>query len=481
MINKVDKFDENQKWSIRIVMRGFVFFLILCLALALFSHTFRFKFDDGILQVDQFYELQNNVVDVLVLGSSHAYAGISPAELFSEFGIASYNLGASSQPLWNTFHYLEEALKTQSPEVVVLDAYNVNITFEYSDPSRIIKNNFGLGLSRNKWESLSASAPTGEFADYFFQFYQYHSRYTDINAADFQSKEYYADFKGFAQHLTTVPFERPDISEVVGMEQLTEKTETYYKKIMELCKDEGIPLEIVVSPYAVTEIEQKRYNAAADIAEMNGIPFTNYNVKYEELGLDFSSDMADAGHLNYMGIEKYTKHLGGYLEGKYSLPDRRGDQRWASWDENAIKIRAQIADFELAQIVDRASYFEILASNPDFLIAGFVVGEIPEDAKPELARVLDGIGYPEAAVEIGSRWVLDIGQSPVFVTGAPALYHQLGSHMVDFSKPDGIMVDRSMMAVPESEVNIIVYDRITDCIVDSIGLDADDGFALRRI
>ena len=85
--------------------------------------TFSFKYGDGILGLKKFYMLDEDSVDVLILGSSHAFENINTGFLFDSYGIASYVLSGSVQPYWNTYYYLTEALKTQQPKVIILDAY----------------------------------------------------------------------------------------------------------------------------------------------------------------------------------------------------------------------------------------------------------------------------------------------------------------------------------------------------------------------
>lgn len=56
---------------------------------------------------------------------------------------------------------------------------------------------------------------------------------------------------------------------------------------------------------------------------------------YDELGLNPETDMAEASHLNYRGTEKLSRYLAGWLASNYDLADHRGDEAYASWDENA--------------------------------------------------------------------------------------------------------------------------------------------------
>ena len=48
--------------------------MILCLVLWYANHVLSIKDDDGIYSMKKFYELDKNTVDVLVVGSSHAYS-----------------------------------------------------------------------------------------------------------------------------------------------------------------------------------------------------------------------------------------------------------------------------------------------------------------------------------------------------------------------------------------------------------------------
>ena len=61
------------------------------------------------------------------------------------------------QPMWNTYYYFKEALKYQTPQLVVLDVYRLVEAFPYSKESKIVKNTYGMKLSRNKYESIKES------------------------------------------------------------------------------------------------------------------------------------------------------------------------------------------------------------------------------------------------------------------------------------------------------------------------------------
>ena len=67
-----------------------------------------------------FYNEEEHTIDVLICSTSHISKSILPMELYEDYGITSYNLSTSTQPIEATYYILAEALKTQSPEVFIM-------------------------------------------------------------------------------------------------------------------------------------------------------------------------------------------------------------------------------------------------------------------------------------------------------------------------------------------------------------------------
>ena len=66
-----------------------------------------------------------------------------------------------------------------------------------------------------------------------------------------------------------------------------------------------------------------------------GVTYIDFNKMYDELSLDFTTDMAEKVHLNFSGTKKLTEYLGNYIVNNYDIPDRRGDAKYSSWDVDA--------------------------------------------------------------------------------------------------------------------------------------------------
>ena len=82
---------RREKWKRRCSDRRIL--LILLMVLAGINRVFKMKYGDGIYSLTKFYEQKKDSVDVLVLGSSHAFENINTGTLWDEYGMASYVLG----------------------------------------------------------------------------------------------------------------------------------------------------------------------------------------------------------------------------------------------------------------------------------------------------------------------------------------------------------------------------------------------------
>lgn len=279
-------------------------------------------------------------MDVLFLGSSHVHCNVNTMLLWEEYGMAAYLCTSAEQPLWNTYHYLVEALKTQSPELVVLDMYCPSRFYEDYQEGWLDENLTGMRLSPNKLEAVKASTTEGQ-TDFFLGFPRYHSRYDQLTEADFRNffwnRREQARWKGYTPLNSHAELTEPDLSYVTQERAMTEKSQYYFDKIVELTKEKGIALALVSAPYLPEEEDQAVYNYVERLAKEKGLLFLNYNTTelYREAGIVFAEDFADHTHLNEGGSDKYTRHLGKWLRDHYRVSDRRGQKGYESWEDQS--------------------------------------------------------------------------------------------------------------------------------------------------
>lgn len=449
------------------------FLLLLALTLGRVDAVLSIKEIDGLYSMKTFYRQEKGTVDVLVLGSSHAYVNIDPGTLWEEYGTAAYDLGGGIQPFWNTYYFLKEALKTQTPRLIVLEAYTTAFTGEYGDNGRAASNTFGMKWSRDKLEAIRLSAPPDRQSSFILDYTQYHNRWRYLSREDFMEykgdRARYACWKGSFVSGGTGDLAWPEDARTEERAPMAEKTETWYRKTIELAQASGVPLLIVVNPYpAVTAEEQAVYNTASDIASEYGVPFVNFNRDFGGLDLDPAADFYDGHHMNVWGSRKFTKQLGQYLTEHYDLPDRRGDPAYQSWEENAQYIEAYARDGKLARGVS-AEEAAALLLDPDYTCAVSVSG----NGGAAYGPLLEALGIP--AGEAG-MWLVSAGE--VLWSSGPGggtEYFELDGHDLKLTAgPEGnaMVYDRENIQPAADSVSVFVYDAVTQAQAAYLAFDA---------
>ena len=320
-----------------------VLIFVCCFLLLFFcvvNPILKFKYIDGIEPWTEFYKMEEDSIDVLLFGSSHMYATVNPAILWEDAGIPSFLIGGSGKPMWNIYYDIKESLKYQSPELIIIEPYSTLFDWEYVQYSGIIKNTFGLKFSRNKIDSIKASAQEEYWQDLILGFPAYHGRYGELNKNDFSNftgKDgvYMNGYISSANYTKQVPV---DVSGINEKNELPEKHLEYLIKTIDLLNENDIELMIIVSPYITSANDQASYNMIEKIALENNIKFVNYNLLYDELDLDFNFDMMEKEHLTYTGGAKVSHNIANILKNEYALENKKDFNDYEKWNEWAQEV-----------------------------------------------------------------------------------------------------------------------------------------------
>lgn len=297
-------------------------------------------------RVRTFYELPKDSVDVLVVGSSHIMCGINPVIFWEEEGICAYNLATRAQTLPFSYLYLKEALKTQSPRYVIMDAYSVMDEKEqYGLINNVDHLNMNMGslpFSLEKALLIEENIPFRERIYYYFPFLRFHSRWKRALEVQPDNPDIFLGFCcGEDEATGPVSFEEPQISDGRERMPLEEVDIKYLEKIADLCRQEGIRLIFIKTPVNASLEQQGRFYKLGDILEGEEIPFVNYMDIYKETGFSYKEDFRDGTHLNSCGAEKITRHFLRFLK-EYdlmqtggSLKNKREDEGLSFWQQES--------------------------------------------------------------------------------------------------------------------------------------------------
>ncbi len=290
---------------------------------------------DDVWSVDStygsFYEEPENSMDVLFLGSSFGACAFSPTVLEEEFGIRSHNLCCEQQSIFTSYYWLQEALRFQSPKVVIMDPMLLFLWDEES-PLNSSEPFTRAAFDAMHWSSIKKTAiddlcerdQTHEQASYYFPLRRYHERWRELDTSDFDLFPAYdpKGLRGYVQldseseNTDYVPFYPKDVdhhTETVPLMQ------NYLDRIVALCKERGIHLCLLTSP--TTAMNNTTSRTIADYAESKGILYFDMNEYrfYKKIGYDFAKDNAEDSHANVSGARKITGFVGELLQIVYGL------------------------------------------------------------------------------------------------------------------------------------------------------------------
>ena len=136
-------------------------------------------------------------LDYLYLGSSYAYCDVDPGTIYAASGLTGYVLAGPEQTLSQTYWYLREALKTQSPSLVVLEASALEFA-RYQNYTQVNVGYMPFGL--NKLGAIFTASEPELRTGLLFDLYFYHSRWKEVTEP-IPSK----DIRQWTESLRTLP------------------------------------------------------------------------------------------------------------------------------------------------------------------------------------------------------------------------------------------------------------------------------------
>ncbi|MCI9265002.1 MAG: hypothetical protein HFF06_10610 [Oscillospiraceae bacterium] len=278
-----------------------------------------------------------NSLDVLFLGSSYAYCDWNPAVMYEASGLTGYVMGGSEQTPGITYWYLREALETQSPSVVVMEA--TSLFFDrYQNYTQINLGYMPWGLNRVR--AILECAEEDRKLGLFWDLYFYHDRWKELGLVDIKK----AIFPPGADHLkghTAVDqvFEGteggPFLSGMRQSEEVYQQNHQDFARIARLCAEKGIDLMVTINPTYSQYTPEVYDRLRADVEANPGVRFFDWSDGFAPAGLDPARHLYDGGHLNQEGAKIFSAWTGEYLRGLGYEPREQTQENRRAWEEAA--------------------------------------------------------------------------------------------------------------------------------------------------
>lgn len=340
--------DLPPKKKAGLIIRDVIFLVLLIGLVRFLSLTFDIKGIENenysaVSTAAGFYDCREDSLDVLFLGSSNAYCAFDPAELQKASGLSSYNLASSQQSMLSSCTWLEEALRSQHPKAVVLDAYY--LFFPMGNEGSVRKALDWMHWSGAKYRAVHALAnydsTTYTAGSFLFPILRYHERWKEMTAGEVFGDTSFAALSQKTSYLGYCP--RDEVMGACGFTPLAadgsvpytsldtengqptspmltgdipEMSTLYFARMASICEKEGIRLILVKTP--ILWWSQKMHDGAAALAREYGVPFYDLNEAsaIDAMNFSYETDAADHLHANRTGAAKITDYIGQILSGE---------------------------------------------------------------------------------------------------------------------------------------------------------------------
>ncbi len=321
-----------------------------------------------------FYAEKNDTIDAVFIGSSPLPACIATPKIYGETGITVYPMSSNMQRPVATKYLVEEALKSQKPELFIFEmrmwaAADEDLLGNMAHTREVTDN---MKYSVNRIRTINAMVDDkDDRINYYFDIFKYHSNWKTLFLWSQLRTAFYCypeDLKGSLIETEVGPCDAPVILPESDKEAIPPEQEEYLNDLLDYLDENNINALFVVTPYAVKDHEQRRFNYMSDIITSRGYNFLDMNRHIDEMDLDFSRDIRDYGtHTNVSGADKVSTYFEQYLIDNYRekgialTTDHRSDKKYQSWDKAYEKWKSgfesglEAIDYNL----DNSIYYEL--------------------------------------------------------------------------------------------------------------------------
>lgn len=328
-----------------------------------------------------FYEEPKNTIETVFVGASTIVNGITPTELYRDYGVCSYNLGTEAQPMLASYYWVLEAerMHKKSLKTVVLDTSMIRRTPNAAAFQKALD---GMKFSSSKVQAVKDySDNLQDEITYLFPVLEYHSRWDSLDITDFLKKDYKVKLStrgyNFDSGSVIDNFSPEEIAvsdyytdESAGESNLDKESLYYLKKLIDFCNQKELKLVLIKTP-AIGVWSMSDHNAIEKIAnqyQLNFIDF-NYEPYIDEMQYNEATDNIDWTHLNYYGARKLTNWMGAYLTSECGNADNRNNTKYRYMQKELKNYETNITQImELKESSDVTGYLQNALKDADNVI-----------------------------------------------------------------------------------------------------------------
>lgn len=310
--------------------------LVVCATVGVLQEFVLCHADHNRQRLKGFFEEDTKSMDVVFLGASEVYSDFAPGYAYSQSGITSYLFATQSDSILNYKSQLKNVLDKQNPDLIVIELNGAL----YGDESEATKeanlrnysDNIPLDGIKLEWMAQNVKE---NHMEYLFPIMKYHTVWRDFpNDMKYQKTVFedklrgYNYLKGILNETVVFQNTQRSMNSMLQMSKdskrpLTEIEEKGLRDLLQFCKDENLTNVVFARfPHIVvkrTFARFERSNTVADIVKEYGFDYLNFELNYDQTGLDETKDFYNLDHLNVYGQKKFTTYLTDLLKKNYAV------------------------------------------------------------------------------------------------------------------------------------------------------------------
>lgn len=287
--------------------------------------------------IKAFHMMDEDSIDVIIYGSSHAWKGCDPMIMYQDYGLAAYNYGCNWQAINTTLLFLQDSLRTQKPKVVCIETFHVAVIEEDTNMDGQIYYTRAISTFDGKKEYLKQcfGDDLERYVSYYVPIVMFHDNWNVIDGENFfqlPNAEHYVSTMGYESGGTRTEEVVLSDNSTFNQMEIPESSIAILDKMIKVCEENGVNVIFYTAPY---EGEYEYSEAMENYADEHGCVYLDLFDYIDEIGINAQTDFQDFAHLNDSGAAKVADFLGEYITSHYDVRDMRLEDG-NIWEQNLI-------------------------------------------------------------------------------------------------------------------------------------------------
>ena len=275
---------------------------------------------------DQMRAFPKDTIDVVALGSSHIQYAFNPGVFYAKTGYYGYVFGSVCQPFSESVYLLEELLKFQHPETVIVDVFTLLPQSQvcYADGTYYIAMDMMSGQTRlSSVDAIPSTVDIDTRRAYAFDLLMNHDNWKRMDFSDIDAiiknaspDQGIAWGLGYVDQMPEDPKYTPlEVFEPSKDLTLSSRERYWIDRLITMCRENDIHLLFVKTPYQEDQADADKLAAVWKYLDEAGADYVDFLAKAQEL--DWYLDMdGDTWHNNTWGAEIVTNYLAHLIQDK---------------------------------------------------------------------------------------------------------------------------------------------------------------------